>query len=72
MRKLLHIYYNGKAVELDTDHIEAMNRGDDNLWGPEHDGPSDYTRVSLKTGCVTSDKRSVVFVAETPQEILSL
>ena len=72
MQITLHTYYNGEAITLDADQIEATVRGDDKSWGPEHTGPSEYTEIFMKAGHVTSNGTPKAFVSETPEMILSI
>lgn len=72
MQITLHTYFNDEIVTLDADQIEAAVRGDDNSWGPEHSGPSEFTEIFMKVGHVTSNGTSKAFVSETPEMILSI
>lgn len=72
MQITLHTYFNDEAVTLEKDAIESMERGNDAAWGPEHLGPTDYTRVVVSEGNVTSNGTRAAFVKETPEEILAL
>lgn len=72
MEITLHTYFNGEAVTLEKDAIVSMERDNDAAWGPEHNGPSDYTRVVVGEGSVTSNGTRAAFVSETPEEILAL
>lgn len=67
---LNHYLSNTRKITLTFEDIASMKREDDHRLPPV--GPSYFTAITLKPGCVTSEGKQTAHVRENIAEIRSL